>query len=145
MKKAFMLVVLGLLIFSVGAVSAKTIIAGKIYNADYSDTIEGADVTALCNGNIQTTISLSDGAYSVTYNETGVGKCDSGDSLIVSAVKGDLYGSQSGIIHDDAFGTWDLAIVNVPLVPEFGIFIGALTILSAVGLFFFVRRGSVRN
>jgi len=30
--------------------------------------------------------------------------------------------------------------VDVPVVPEFGLIIGTLTILSAVGIFFFVRR-----
>jgi len=29
---------------------------------------------------------------------------------------------------------------NVPLIPEFGLTIGVLTLLSAVGIFFFVRR-----
>ncbi|KHO53796.1 MAG: hypothetical protein QT05_C0001G0018 [archaeon GW2011_AR13] len=140
MKKTLMLIVL-MLVFSVGAVSAKTIIAGKIYNADYSDTISGADVTILCNGHELTNISRSDGSYNVEYLENGENGCNAGDSLTVSAVKGNLYGSQSGIIHDDALGNnWDLAIVNVPLVPEFGILIGSLTILSAVGIFFFVRR-----
>src|SRR3989339_228731 len=114
MKKTLMLIVL-MLVFSVGVISAKTLIAGKIYNADFTDTISGADVMVNCNGNIQTTESLSDGAYSVTFNETGTN-------------------------HDNAFGDWDLAIVNVPLVPEFSLIIGSLTILSAVGIFFFVRR-----
>ena len=137
--------VLGLLIFSVGIISAETLIAGEIYNADYSATIPGADVTVTCiHGgvpSIKTTTSLEDGDYSVTFTETGTNACDNGDSLTVSATKGGLYGSNTGIIHDNAFGTWDLAIVNVPLVPEFGLLIGSLTILSAVGIFFFVRRG----
>ncbi|KHO53795.1 MAG: hypothetical protein QT05_C0001G0017 [archaeon GW2011_AR13] len=139
MKKTLMLIVL-MLVFSVGVISAKTLIAGKIYNADFTDTISGADVMVNCNGNIQTTESLSDGAYSVTFNETGTNACNNGDTLTVSATKGNLYGSETGIIHDNAFGDWDLAIVNVPLVPEFSLIIGSLTILSAVGIFFFVRR-----
>ncbi len=145
MKRLFSVLILSLMILSVmGAVSAKTLIAGKIYNADYSDTIAGADVTITCihnnDTNVKNTTSLSDGAYSVTFDETGTSACNNGDSLTVSAVKGSLYGSKTGDIHDDVFGDWDLAVVNVPLVPEFGIFLGALTVLSAVGIFFFVRR-----
>ena len=145
MNKTISLMFLSLMLISMlGIVSAsdavfeQTLIAGKIYNADFSDTIEEASVTIDCSGNIQSSTSLSDGAYSVTYDGEA---CNEGSSLTVSAVKGSLYGSETGIIHDKALaGTWDLAVVNVPLVPEFGIIIGALTILSAMGIFFVVRR-----
>ena len=141
MTNKLMLMILALMVLSIGTVSAQTLIAGKIYNADYSDTIAGATVTVTCNGNVQMTTSLSDGAYSVTYNETGdYNACNSGDSLTVSAVKDDLYGSKTGIIHDDAFADWDLAVVNVPLVPEFGLVAGFATIFGAAGILFIVRR-----
>jgi len=141
MKKLFAITFLALLVISmIGMVSAKTVIAGKIYNADYSETIAEADVTITCNSNVQTTTSKSDGAYSVTYNETGTGGCNSGESLIVYAEKGDLSGSKSGTIHDDLVMDVDIGVVNVPLVPEFGFYIGVLTIMSAVGVFFLVRR-----
>jgi len=141
MKKVFSLMILSLLVLSMGIASASTLIAGKIYNADYSDTIADADVTVTCNGNIQTTTSLSDGAYAVTYNETGSGSCDNGNTLNVYASHPN-YGanSKTGVINNDVFGTWDLAIVNVPLVPEFGVFVGLLTILSAFGVFFIIRK-----
>ena len=70
MKKTLMLIVL-MLVFSVGVISAKTLIAGKIYNADFTDTISGADVMVNCNGNIQTTERNRKTARSVrTYRET---------------------------------------------------------------------------
>ncbi len=146
MKKILSIIVLSFLILSaIGAVSAKTIVAGKIYNADYNDTVAGADVTVTCvhgsDTNVQTFTSLSDGAYGVYFDENGENACDSGDSLTVSAVKDGLYGSKTGIVHENVLpNNWDLAVVNVPLVPEFGIAIGAATVLSAVGIFFFVRR-----
>lgn len=144
MKKAFLLttLILALLVISsISLISAKTLIAGKIYNYDYSDTIAGADVEVTCNGNVQTTTSLSDGTYTVTYLETGDFSCNNGNDLSVYAEKDGLSGSRTGTIHDDAFDEdWDLAIVNVPIIPEFGIVIGALTLVSAVGIFFFVRR-----
>ncbi len=144
MNKVISLIILNLMVISMlGVASAmaepeQTLIAGKIYNVDFSDVIEGASVTVTCDDNIRTTTSLNDGDYSVTYDESS---CNEGSSLTVSAVKGDLYGSDTGIIHDDVLGTWDLAIVNVPLVPEFGVIIGALTILGAVGIFFVIRKG----
>jgi hypothetical protein len=140
MKKVFSLMLLGLLVVSmIGTVSAtNTLINGKIYNSDFSQTVSGATVSVDCNGNILPATSDANGAYAVVYNQT---LCDSGDALTVSASHPSHgVGSLSGVITDNAFMGWDLAIVNVPLVPEFGIFIGALTILSAVGVFFLVRR-----
>jgi hypothetical protein len=147
MKKVLGVVVLLLtLVTAIGAVSAETLIAGKIYNADYSDTIAEADVKVTCyhdegstpvSPTIRETDSLSDGAYSVTFNST---ECDEDDELIVEAKKGDLSGVKTGTIHNNAFGTWDLAIVNVPLVPEFGLVVGSLTVVSAVAVFFLIRR-----
>ncbi len=140
------------MLFSLVAVSAapgnfddtKTIIAGKIYNSDYTATIAGANVTVTCEDsdfygvNVENTVSLSDGAYSVVFYQE---YCNYGDTLTVSATYGDLYGSQSGVIHDNALpGDWDLAVVNVPLVPEFGLIAGLTTILGALGIFFFVRK-----
>jgi hypothetical protein len=128
-------------VLSFGFASADTMIAGKIYNADYTATIDGANVVVSCtNGevvNVQNTTSLSDGAYAVQFVESA---CDNGDDLTVYAEKGSLTGMQSGIVHDNVIGDWDLAVVNVPLVPEFGVVIGILTMISAVGIFFVVRR-----
>ena len=145
MKKALSLIVLAFMLVSVvGMVSADTLIAGKIYDGrtgQITDVIGGAEVTVTCelgsSKSTQNTISGSDGQYSVTFTDT---ECNYNYTLTVSAVKGDLCGSNTGVIHDDAFMSWDLAIVNVPLVPEFGVFAGVLTIVSALGVFFLVRK-----
>jgi len=132
------------LIFAVGNISAKTLITGKIYNADFSDVIINANVTVNCihNGsaNILNTLSIADGVYSVIYTENVSTGCNNGDELTVSAIKDGLYGSRTGIINKDAFDTWDLAVVNVPLVPEFSTIIGIMTILGALGVFFVIKR-----
>jgi hypothetical protein len=137
MKKIFSLIILSFLVVSLtGAATAMTDIVGVIYNEDYSAVIGGADVTVNCNGNIETTVSSSDGAYGVEFYNAD---CTTGDTVLVNAIKGDLSGSETGIVHQ--FGlTVKVAIVNVPMVPEFGFFVGALAILSGVGIFFFVRR-----
>lgn len=140
MKKYLVcLVFMSVVMFLVGAVDAtsSTLIAGKIYNADFSETISNASVIVTCNGTVMSTISLDDGSYSVTYLQAD---CAYGSDLSVAGTKGDLHGYSEGVINDDAFMGWDLAIVNVPLVPEFGVFVGFMTLLSAIGVFFFVRR-----
>jgi hypothetical protein len=142
MKKiGLMITLLTVLVFSFGAVSAKTLIAGKIYNHDYSKTVAGADVSVNCNSNIRNTTSLGDGSYAAVYNEID---CDVNDSLNVYAFHPSYgFGNETGIINKDVFNNstpWNLGLVNVPLVPEFGLIVGALTILSAAGIFFFVRR-----
>ena len=132
------------LFLSMSLVAADTIIGGKIYNADFSETVAGASVEVTCNGNVKTTTSLSDGAYSVIYSEDPEDEseyCDNGHALSVYASNPD-YGSNTveGIIHNNVVFNIDVGIVNVPLVPEFGMIVGALTIISAIGVFFFVRR-----
>lgn len=144
MKKVMAFVLIGMFVLSLGLVSAKTMISGVIYNADYTEKIANASVTVTCDHNgdigVQNTESLADGIYGVIFNETGSNSCNNGDILTVYAEKGSLTGIQSGEIRENFMGDWDVGIVNVPLVPEFGFYMGMLTILSAVGIFFVVRK-----
>ncbi len=124
-----------------GAVSdndGSTLITGKIYNADFSNVVDGANVEVNCNGNIQNVTSESTGSYTAIYNKES---CSAGDSLNIIAEKNGMDGSASGIIHEDAIlNNWDLGVVNVSIVPEFGFFMGILTMMSALGVFFVVRK-----
>lgn len=149
MNKTITALILSVLIVAsmISLVSATTLITGKIFNHDYTETVAGATVTVTCahgdeTSSTQTVTSLSDGAYGVEFlEESGQNTCDSEDSLTVSAYHEDYgYGSKTGIIHDNAVGDWDLAVVNVPLVPEFGVIVGGLTVVSAICVFFFIRR-----
>ena len=148
MNKISSIFLLGILIFSLGAVSAKTMISGKIYNSDFTGTINEANVTISCEHkvgddiftNIRNAISLSDGTYSVEYNEAAKNGCDDGDIVTVTAKKNELHGVRSGIVHENVVGTWDVGVVNVPMVPEFGLFIGILTLVSVTGIFFVIRK-----
>lgn len=138
MQKSISFLIMGLaLVLTIGAVSAQTVISGTIYNSDYTEEVSGADVTVTCDGLDIQTESLEDGSYSVIYIDS---TCAVGSSLTVYAVKGDLYGSKTGTIHDLASTNWDFAVVNVPLVPEFTAVVGGLTILGALGVFFLVRK-----
>ena len=145
MKKAMLLISLTLVfLFAISAVSAvdgTTYIAGKVYDSTQPSwpTVEGATVEVTCNGgNLQTTTTVSDGSYSVTYSAS---ICDLGDSMSVYAYKGGLsgYGDGNEVSLDMPFDV-NVGVSNVPLVPEFGFLIGTLTIISSIGVFFFVRR-----
>jgi hypothetical protein len=145
MNKTFSLVVLMLMVVAMlGVVSADTVIAGKIYNADFTAIEPGASVTVTCGGILApegTVLSKDDGAYSVTYDEE-LG-CHQGSTLSVHAIKtGVGENTVTGEIHDGVVESLDLnlGVVNVPLVPEFGLIAGLTTVLGALGVFFFVRK-----
>lgn len=77
-------ILLALTIISLSVVSAQTLIAGKVYNSDYSNTIDGADISVTCNSYSLDTNTLEDGTYAVRFEET---QCNEGDSVSVSASK----------------------------------------------------------
>ena len=134
------------MILMIGAASANTIIAGKIYTADYQNIVEGATVDVTCGlGEVTETVtteSLGDGTYSVSYLNENL--CHEGSDLSVHAYKeGVGENTVTGTIYDNyPVPEWNLnlGVVNVPLVPEFGALVGALTVLGALGVFFIVRR-----
>ena len=143
-----------LLVLLVGFVGAdSTEITGTIYNANTYAPIANATVTVNCNDNEQVVVSAVDGQYSAIYNNSDNcfgdfstssscnAFCVEGDSLIETAVKDGMTGMNTGIVGDDpSEENWDLGIIHVPMVPEFGFFLGILTMISAVGIFFVVRK-----
>ena len=146
MKKLLVLAMLfGILaVLALSLVSAKTLIAGKIYNSDYSDTIAGASVQVTCvhggASNVRATTSLSDGTYAVTYEEEGDDACNNNDEVTVYAEKDGLSGSKTGIVNKDVVQDWDISILNVAIIPEFGLFVGILTLMSSLAMFLIIRR-----
>jgi hypothetical protein len=144
MKKTLALSFLALfLIASIAMVSAATVIAGKIYdspNFETANAVGSANINVTCIGNVLYTTSLSDGTYSVTYNDTA--NCPDGSTVTVWAEKGGITNSGTGLVHDftAVVPNLYLGVINIALIPEFGVFVGALTLLSAVGVFFLVRR-----
>jgi len=139
MNKSVIIAILLVFVIQFGVASAaKTVISGTIYNSDYSVKVEGAYVEANCNYIVKNKTSDIDGSYYFVYN---LSDCHDGDYLSVFASHPD-YGSnmKGGIVKNSTIGEWDFAILDIPLVPEFGFFVGGLTILGAVGIFFFIRR-----
>jgi len=115
-----------------------TLISGTIYSPDPYVGISGASVEVECNGNVKNTFSFFGGMYAVYFNQN---ECEAGNTVNVYASHPD-YGanSRSGVVSEMFPLVLDVATVNVPLVPEFGVVLGMLTMLSAVGIFFVVRK-----
>jgi len=156
MKKArVLLLLMTMLVFMSFTVSAMalpgegtTIIMGTIYNHDYSEKIGGANVTVVCtngskvNYRYTTTAVGGDevGDYQVSFSEFGDDACNGGDSVTVIATKGGLSGAETETVVSSAIMDLDVAVINVPMTPEFGFAMGFMTLISAVGIFFIVRR-----
>jgi hypothetical protein len=154
MKKGLMSVSLILsMLFLISVVSATsvptyTIITGKVYNSSVDplnpSIVEGAHVTVNCSGHIRTTETSNEGAYNVNYT---YGDCPFNSPFYVEATKDNLKGN-----NYDANDTIDsdmtaiapiymgVGVVFMNMIPEFGAFIGGLTLVSAVALFFVIRR-----
>lgn len=123
----------------------KTLVNGEIYYAANGDPVIGATVSVECNHNngvsktkATSVLSKSDGTYFVIFNQKL--ECDEDDVVTVTATKDGITGTNTGVVHNGVVGSLDVAVVNVPMVPEFGTFVGVLTVLGAVGVFFVVRK-----
>ncbi|MFC1682126.1 hypothetical protein ACFL0X_00745 [Nanoarchaeota archaeon] len=146
-----------LILLSLGIVSAcdcpneHTLVAGKVYDQE-GERVEGAFVEVICYNEPGSPSSVSKntttgglGRYRVLFSQED---CSSGDTVIINVQKDGLYGSGQGIVDRNFEREFeirgcldvDIAVVNVPLVPEFGIVIGVLTVLSAMTLFFLIRK-----
>jgi hypothetical protein len=159
--KVFLLTLILAMILFLGTVGAngdaaplgchkeKTTVGGIIYQDNLENGISGATVTVTCkhvknNEKIKETsftiTSSDDGVYAVLFNKN---QCDYGDEVTVTAVKDGLTGENDGkvtMMFNLGCLTLNVGIVNVPMVPEFGIIAGSLTVVSAIAVFFLIRR-----
>jgi hypothetical protein len=155
MKKLLSLFVLATVLLTLGFASATvqpvcatletTFVSGTITDATNGNAlVSGADVTVTCNDVIKHATSDVNGGYEVQYTAL---ECPANSQVSVSATHAGLNGESDTIswyTQNTQVGCLQLivnvACGNVPLVPEFGAFVGALTILGALGTFFVVRR-----
>ena len=150
MRKIFLITsmfLVCLLAVSVSASVQGTVIGGVVYQGNVSNGVKGAFVDAVCYNGVQLTYSNAtsgtSGLYAIFFSEDD---CRHGDSVNVTASYESLVGAkQVEWIADDQLQAFldielDMGGANIPLVPEFGFVVGMLTILSAVGIFFVVRK-----
>jgi hypothetical protein len=120
----------------------KTIVKGMVFDEASGVGIIGANVEIICDhdGALTTmyTQSLFGGFYVVKFDDAD---CTLGDFVTVNAEKDGLVGTGGPKeIKDKILDCWNVVCICVPMVPEFGFVIGMLTALSAVGIFFVVRK-----
>jgi hypothetical protein len=123
----------------------ETVLGGTVYQDIIANPVGGASVEAVCHHGgtdyLLTSTTLSNGKYSVVFPSN---QCDFGDLVTVNAQKDALTGTNDGSITM-TYGlpceiTLNVGIVNVPLVPEFGVIVSVLTVLGALSVFFVVRK-----
>ncbi len=150
-KTSFSFAILTAMILALASVSAipicatvqTTYVSGTITDQS-NGTVSGASVDVTCNGHLNSTISDVDGGYSVQYPAS---ECGYNDTVSVSATHGSLNGNSDSVewyTQNTQIGCLELivnvACADVALIPEFGLIVGTLTVLSAIGVFFFVRK-----
>jgi hypothetical protein len=134
---------------SAKAVSAVTfapvqvgVVEGLVIKPDNTAAV-GANVNVVCNGTPLSTTTDASGFYFVQY---GNGVCVAGQTVTVDATLGSLHGSKSGTMSAEGYNTYvklDVAIVNVPMVPEFGLITGALALVTSAGSMVILRKRTV--
>lgn len=107
---------LGIFVLVIGVVSAQTIVVGKAYNSDFSQSLEGAYITAKCNGMSNATFSLEDGTYGIGFDEF---RCGAGSLITVIASYTEHTASASGQARECSGENCSapfVAVVNLNLV-----------------------------
>lgn len=143
MKKIFTsILIVTLFLFLAGKAQAAFqigLVAGVITGPD-GNPLESASIGVDCNSHHLTTSSAANGTYSVQFDN---GFCTLGQTVTVTATKGSLSGSNSGpMLNGGDIGQvhLDVAIVNVPTVPEFGLVTGVITLLASAGSYLILKR-----
>ncbi len=150
MKNLFLLAVLvSATVLAIGFASADciqntTTVFGTVYVGNTASGVNGAQVNVTCNSNEQDSVTNSSGGYDVNFGPS----CNVGSTVTVTAQSGSSTGQNASTVTFLTFVptgeicgiNLNVAIVNVPLVPEFGLTMGIMTVLSAITAFFVIKR-----
>jgi hypothetical protein len=115
-----------------------TFISGSVKDEQHK-LVNDATVTVECvhNGQHNTKNTTSHmGFYSVSYTYN---KCDENDHVTVTASKGGLVGTNTGTVRELRCLA-DIALINVIMVPEFGLITGALAFVTSAGSMIILRK-----
>ena len=119
------------------AQSGQTIVDGTVTNNAHA-VVSGASVTVTCDGHVQTATTNVNGDYLLSYSDTD---CPLGATANVTASKsGQGSGSNSGSIGPTGSSQINIGVVDVSLVPEFGLIGLTGAILIGGGAFMVLRR-----
>jgi hypothetical protein len=122
--------------------TGNTVIGGTIYKENVTNGIVGASVEVICSHDgkdyTETTTSISKGQYSVTFP---CDECDYTDGVVVNAEKDSLSGTNDGSVSMIYPGlSLNVGIVNVDLIPEFGLIAASVALIGALGIFLYRRK-----
>lgn len=118
------------------AEGGQSIVAGTVTNSGTGNPVGGASVSVLCDGHTLTSSTTSAGAYVVQFPSAD---CPNGATAQVTATKGSNSASNSGKVNKLSASV-NLAIVNVSVVPEFGIVAGISAAILGGGAFIVMRQ-----
>lgn len=116
-EKLVFVLILTFMISLASLTSAQTLITGKVYSDGSSNIVSGALVTVACYDYILSTSTLEDGTYAIKFD-----LCSLGESVKVSATKGNFYGEDTGtVIECDGTNCADseyLAVLNLMIKTQ---------------------------
>ena len=123
----------------------RTIVYGTTFEKSTDEIVPHVNVNVTCytkDGPIsKSTTSNGNGEYMVKFKRWKGEECNIGDEVLIQAEKGEFFGVYEAVIDEYNLCKKTLRkLVDIPLVPEFGVIVGMLTLISAVGIFFVVRR-----
>jgi hypothetical protein len=150
MKKLFAIVAALAMVGVVGAKAVSAVVTtevgvveGVVSGVD-NNAVNGANVTVVCHnpgGDVtKTTTTDATGFYLVQYSNY---QCVPDYLVTVTAEKDGNSGTREGnMVSAGSVGNvhLDIAIVNVPIVPEFGLITGAFALVTSAGSMFMLRR-----
>lgn len=129
-----------------------TIGGGVFLSGDDWTTVANVTVVGECTSSILNrsvivnTTSTEIGSYVLVFSDENMSTCAVGDNIIITAFKDGMVGYENttltkvaGTLGDGCMKV-NIGLTNVPLVPEFGLLVGTITILGALGMFFVIRR-----
>ena len=117
------------------AATPRTEVSGVVSSNGHPVT--GAQVIVICDGHATKTHTDSTGTYLVQYKPSSL--CPNGATAHVTATAGGQGGNNNGNVQG-LTERLNVAIVNVSVVPEFGIITGVSASILGGGAFLAIRR-----
>ncbi len=115
----------------------KTVVSGTItFNGS---PVYHAKVVVTCDTKTQTTLTNHAGKYYVTMEH-----CGDGNTITVVATKNGETGTATGVSSEGKCNV-DVAVINVSMVPEVGIFTGTIAAMTGAGAFLVVRKRTLQS